>query len=493
LRGLLLIIFVFFLVGGRAQSRYDFNANCRQAYAEIISLRLVNGSRLIEEEKKAHPDNLIPYFLDNYIDFFTLFFNEDPAVYRIKKPESEKLLTLLKSGDASSPFHLFTRSMVEFQWAAVDIKFGNRFQAAWEFRRSFLLSGENLDQFPDFQPSLLLTGAMEVAAGTIPPGYKWLSSLLGIHGTIREGMQKIEQVIVNDDPGATLFRDEAIFYKLYLKFYIENKKEEVFRFIKGSHLDIHNNYLFAYMAANLALNNQDAPFAEKVIRERSKAPGYFETEIWDLEMGYAKADHLDPGATVYLERFVKNFKGKFYVKDVLQKLSWLYYLQGNAEKAARYRSLILTSGNTDTEADKKALKDASSGRWPNPVLLKARLLDDGGYFNESILLLDGKSTGSFTLPEDQVEFAYRMGRLYDASNRKDDAIGSYQTAFRLGEFRKEYFAARAALQIGFIYEERGDLKTAADYFEKVLALRDHEYKNALDQKAKAGLERCGTP
>jgi len=44
--------------------------------------------------------------------------------------------------------------------------------------------------------------------------------------------------------------------------------------------------------------------------------------------------------------------------------------------------------------------------------------------------------------------------------------------------------------MGYIYEDRGDKKNALIYFRKVLAMKSHDYKNALDQKAKAGVERC---
>ena len=39
---------------------------------------------------------------------------------------------------------------------------------------------------------------------------------------------------------------------------------------------------------------------------------------------------------------------------------------------------------------------------------------------------------------------------------------------KLGENRKEYYGARAALQMGYIYEDRGDKKTAHCFFQKVL-------------------------
>jgi len=477
-------------VRGFAGKTFDFNNNCQQAYKEIISLKLKSGQEILDNEKKINPDNLIPDFLENYIDFFVLFFNQDPAEYKLRKENAERRLQLMKTGPASSPFYLFTRSVIHFQWAAVHVKFAANWDAAWEFRRSFLQGRENQEKFPSFTPGFMLNGAMQVAAGTIPSGYKWLSNLLGIKGTIKGGMQGLEQFIGQSDPWASLFREEAIFYYLYLKFYIENKKDEVFAFITQHQLDIKSNHLFTYLAANLAINNQQAAYAELIIRQRNIAPEYFETPVWDLEMGYAKINHLEPDAAIYLERFISQFKGKFYIKDILQKLSWFYYLQGNLQKAKVYRQLIIKKGSLDTEADKQAWKDAKNDKWPNALLLKSRLLNDGGYYKEALQMLEGKSSSDFSLPEEKLELAYRLGRLYDALERKDEAIAAYLTTIKLGQQRKEYFAARAALQIGYIYEKRNDKPAAIAYFEKVIDLKDHDYKNSLDQKAKAGIARC---
>lgn len=473
-----------------AQRKFDFNNNCQQAYKEIISLKLKNGQELIDKEKKINPDNLIPYFLENYIDFFVLFFNQDPVEYKLRRENAERRFQLLKSGPASSPFYLFTKSVMHFQWAAVHVKFAGNWDAAWEFRRSFLSGKENQEKFPQFSPGSMLNGSMQVAAGTIPSGYKWLSSLLGIKGTIKGGMETLERFIAQNDSWAMLFHDEAVFYYLYLKFYIENKRLEVFDFINQRQLDIKNNHLFAYLAANLAMNDQQAAYAKRIIEQRNMSPEYFDTPVWDYELGCAKIDHLDPDAAIYLQRFLTRFRGKFYVKDVLQKLSWFYYLQSDIKKATEYRSLILKKGSLDTESDKQAFKDAKTDKWPNAVLLKARLLNDGGYHKEALQMLEGKSSSDFSLTEEKLELAYRLGRIYDDLGRKDEAIAAYLTAIKLGQQRKEHYAARAALQIGYIYEKRNDKATAIAYFEKVIDMKDHDYKNSLDQKAKAGIARC---
>jgi len=487
-----LFSFLSFPPAGRTQNsfQFDFNADCRKAYEEIIKLKLHTGKLILEAEKKAHPNNLIPYFLENYIDFFTLYFNEDPEEFRRRRSSLDQRLAMMKKGSPSSPFYLYTRSVIYFQWAAVDIKFGERWDAAWSFRRSFLTGKDNLEKFPEFQPSRMLQGSMQVAAGTIPPGYQWLSSLLGIHGSIDAGMQILENMLSSQDPYALIFHDEATFYYLYLKFYIQNQRDQVFQYIRKQNWNMRNNHLFAYLVANLSLNNQDASITEQIISQLNRDPGYLEMPVWDMQMGYAKADRLDPGSIVYMDRYLKNFKGKFYVKDVLQKISWIYYLQNEPEKAQAARARILVSGNTETDADKQALKEAESGRWPNAVLLKARLLDDGGYYSRALQVLSGIQLSTFTDIQDQLEYSYRIGRIYDALNRKSEAIAAYQEAMKLGENRREYYGARAALQMGYIYEDRGDKKTALIYFKKVLAMKSHDYKNALDQKAKAGIERC---
>jgi len=471
------------------QKHFDFNSRCQQAYREIIQLKLESGARILDAEKKRDPSNLIPVFLENYIDFFNLFFNEDPALYLSKKDMLDNRIESMSEGPSSSPFYLFTRSVIHFQWAAIKVKFGNNWDAGWEFRRSFLQSKENQQKFPAFQPSVMLSGAMQVVAGTIPDGYKWLSSLLGIKGSLTGGMKQLECFLNAKDDWAALYHDEAVFYYLYLKFYIENQREQVFAFIRQNKLDVKNNHLYAYLAANLAINDQQSAYAEQVIRQRNNAAGYLDAPIWDLEMGYASLNHLEPDAHIYLERFIRNFKGKFYVKDALQKLSWYYYLQGDGAKAVNYRELVLHKGSMESDADKQAMKEAKSGRWPDKTLLKARLLCDGGYYGEALQSLRGKSSADFSSEEDKCEFAYRLGRIYDGLGRADEAVSAYLTTIKTGEYLKEYFAARAALQVGYIYEQRGNKSMATAYFQKCLSLKDHDYKNSLDQKAKAGIAR----
>ena len=267
-----LVVSLLFAVPVFGQKHFDFNNSCRQAYQEIIQLRLEEGSRLLTAEKKRDPDNLIPVFLDNYIDFFQLFFNEDAVDYKAWKGRLDRRIEMMGEGPESSPFSLFTRSVIHFQWAAIQIKFGDNWDAGWEFRRSFLESEECLKKFPAFSPATMLSGAMKVVAGTIPDGYKWLSSLLGIRGNIKDGMEELDHFLNVDDEWSGLYRDEATFYDLYLQFYILNKHESVFSYIRQHSLDVRNNYLYVYLYANLCINDQQSALAKQIIEGRVMQP-----------------------------------------------------------------------------------------------------------------------------------------------------------------------------------------------------------------------------
>jgi tetratricopeptide (TPR) repeat protein len=470
---------------------YEFNSTCQQAYQEITRLKLDNGRALINKAKQQNPDNLIPVALENYIDFYTLFFNEDPAQFKIYRKNASARIERLKEGPANSPFYNYYLSMAYLLRAGVELKFGEKWNAGWDFKKGYSYIKDNKKDFPTFSPNDLLYGPMQAIVGTIPSGYKWIANLFGMKGSIKTGMKLINGFTESSDPWARLFFNEAAFLHCYLKFYIENDKDGVFDFIQRRKLDVVNNHLFTYMAANLGIHNKMNDYAEGVLNNMNRSGDYLQTNAFDYQLAMVKMNKLQlKEATFYFEQFVSQFKGKTFIKDAYQKLSWSYYLQGNRQAAEAARKKILERGSTDAEPDKKAQKDAKTGSYPNVILLKARLLSDGGYHAQALNVLKGFSKENFSKTEEQLDFVYRLGRIYDDLNKDVEAIQYYTQAIQLGKERTEYYAARAALQIGQIYERQGKKSLAITYYEKCLDMDDHEYKDSIDQRAKAGISRC---
>ncbi len=485
------VLFILFGSQVFAAGNYVFDATCRQAYNDIISLKINSGQQLVNKAKQQNADNLIPDLLQGYIDFFVLFFNEDPAEYKARKNGIDDRIDDFKDGNENSPYYNYCISVAYLQKAMIAIKFNERLSAFFAFKKAFSYIKDNRKAYPDFLPNNMIYAPMQVIAGVIPDGYKGVAGLLGIKGSVNNGMAMMRSFINSNDSNARFFFNEAAFYYCYLLFYIKNEPAEAFAFIKQNNLDIVNNHLFAYMTANLALNSKQAEYSKNVILNRNPSPDYLDIPIWNYELAFIKLDHLELAeAAKYFETFLQKFKGSFYVKDAYQKVSWCYYLLGNMTAAEKARQQLLKRGNAISDADKQAYREAKNGTYPNAFLLKARLLNDGGYNIEALQMLVGKTTSTFTKAEEKLEFNYRVGRIYDDLGRDTEAIQAYNATIALGKNSKEYFASRAALQTGLIYEKQGNKTEAIKYYKTCLDMGDHDYKDSIDQKAKAGIARC---
>lgn len=108
-------IFIFCCTDLHAEKVYDFNGTCQRAYQEITCLKLNAGAQLVKEARKQNPDNLIPEILESYIDFYILFFNENPADYKIFISHFDDRLGKLEDGPENSPFYNFCRTIVYMQ------------------------------------------------------------------------------------------------------------------------------------------------------------------------------------------------------------------------------------------------------------------------------------------------------------------------------------------------------------------------------------------
>ncbi len=470
---------------------FDFNSRCQEAYQLMISLRIDDANDILATEAKEHPANLVPVLLSNYDDCLTLLFNGDPKEYVRRKGNLDKRLKIIQQSDPGSPWYRFSVGLLYFQWAAVRIRFNEYFTAGADFRKSYLQLKENRKRFPDFRNNQVLIGMEEAIIGTIPDSYKWITSVLGMKGDIKKGTAQVVDFLSRKDGSASLMREEAIFYYCYLKFSLLADRESVWKYLGESAIDFSNNHLFAFMKANFALTDNKAAIAEQTLRQRNMDSRYLKSPIFDYQMGVALLQKNDESCLNYFQKFLNFNKGNLFVKDALQKMSFICIATGNLPKAINYKNKIKQSGTTQIDADKQAQRYAENNLLPNIFLLRARLFCDGGYFSKALEQLKGLSAKDFPQVADQLEFNYRYARIYTLMRQPGKAIPFYEATIRMGYNRQEHFAARSALELGELYEDMGKYPEAVAHYKKCISMKNHDYKSSLDQKAKAGINRLG--
>jgi hypothetical protein len=467
-----------------AELVFDNNGNCKKIYESISALKLDQAIIDIKKEQAIYPNNAMPILLANYVDFFQLFFNESEVLYKAGLNKRNLRLSVLEqSANKNTAMYKHALAMIHFQWFFIKIKHKDYISAIQDLRRANNYFLDNKAKYPNWKEGDVYIGALAMAVGSLPSSYKWIAGILGISGNVANGNRLIETAIANKS--SDFYIDNLLIY-CYTKQYFMNHAPSTWQLLKPYQSTAANNRLLTFIIANIALNQNKAAEAEQIILANYNKNEFLKIPILDYELGCAQLHQLNPNCIIYFEKFLRQYKGKVYVKDAFYKMAMMQYIKGDITAAKQSVTKIDKYGSEETDADKNANKFYNNPLWPNLELLKARFLNDGG---NNQLALQVLNTAKFQ--NNELEFTYRKGRVLDDLQMNDSAIIYYDKAIKIGFNSTDYFAAKAALQCGYIYEERKQNATAIKYYNTILKMPKHDSQNSIEQKAKAGLQRLG--
>ncbi|MBI9036664.1 MAG: tetratricopeptide repeat protein [Bacteroidales bacterium] len=494
MKSFFLSVILFFLVNS-SYSQYDFNKNCKGAYIATINLKFKQAEKAIKIEKNSNPSNLIPYLIENYIDFLTVVIGEQESDFEKLKENKSSRIRFLEKGDKSSPYYRFCLAEIYLQSAFAKLNYGENFTAFFEIKRSFNLIEKNIEQFPDFHPNYLCSGLLHALIGSIPDNYKWVSTIFLLDGNVNQGANELKFVLdsalISDN--YSHLKIEALYYLSFIQLNLQANSEHLSELLDYfdtiSHDSNMTEPLLCYSLASIYMKNGENDKAMAILQKSNRSNEYYPYDYLDYLLGETKLYKFDDEAIIHFEKYVNNFKGKNYLKSAYRKIAWSYLIKGNKNKYLENILKVKSCGRTFVGADKQAQKEAESNIIPNIVLLKTRLLFDGGYYQKALDQLNEPDTNYLQNTKDSLECEYRKARIYHKLAKTDEAILYYDNVLKKGSEYPYYFAANSALQLGFIYENMLEFKKAESYYKKCLSLDFDEYRKSIRQKAKAGINR----
>lgn len=471
---------------GWSQGYYKFTPDIRKAYDLAIELRASESRALLSDIKKQTPDNLLIDLVEDYNDFFELFITEDSKRFKELAKNKKARFKRLESGDKNSPYHLFTKAEIHLHWAAARLKFEENFTAAREIFSAYHLLEENVEKFPDFKANKKSLSIIYALAESVP---SWVRSVTGITGSIALGTDESRRLVEyakthEDFP----FKEECYAIYAYILVYQNNQKEKAYQILKNTRVDINRSPLLTFLMANVAQKNGYNDEAISLLENRTKHAESLPFYYLDFMLGKYKMYRLDRDANTHILQFVTKFSGKHFVKEAYQKLAW--YELVIAEDPESYQSYIGKTaryGAKLTDEDKQALYEHKENSVPDPILMKARMLFDGGYYKEALDFLS-LHTSTFSRESDAYEeYNYRIGRIHHRLRNYDQALLYYGLVCDMD--REDLFHCSSALNSGLIYEDRSEYKNAFAFYKKCLDIHPERYRQSMHQKAKTGIKR----
>lgn len=468
-----LLAYLFVFLTFTITNAQTLSSEQKEAYYEIINLRYASEA---SEINQLSPQEA--YLLHTHYSIKFLF-TEDPSLLHQIEQNSSILVEAIEKG-SSSPWRNFYLAEIKLQSAFINIKSGNELSAAWQIRQAYKLILKNSELYPEFELNNKTIGLLHVMIGAIPEQYQWIVGLMGMEGDMKQGLNELDKIA----NGNSIYQLEAAVLQQVIRSYLldETKKAaEQALIISKANPD---NILVTYIAAALFLKNNDANQARQLIKQTDKSSlpllHYQAGEIY-LQLGKYNE------AQTEFEKFVETYPGLNFIKDAYYKLFLANWLNDSDSAAIQYFKKGKEVGQSLTEADKYASRMLQKEVLPNKVIMKIRLFTDGGAYELARNLIEESAENEFTSSEDALEFTYRKARLYHKTGELTTAIELYKEVIQ-NQLGNQYFAPNSCLQLGYIYAEKDEKDKAKKYFEKALDYRNHEYKNSIDNKAKAALK-----
>lgn len=495
---LLFIYSSLLLLGGllraeEADKDFLFSPRLQVAYFDIQKLKIDRARGLLAQERAFDPTNGSLLYLENYADMYYLLISEDKAAYNTLVKKEDVRLNQLEAMSGASPYQRLFRAEIRLQWAFAKLKFGDEVSACWDIIKAYRLLEENRKMFPAFIPTLKSLGLLHVLIGSVPEQYIWVTKVLGLNGSIEGGLKEL-RVVQAKDP---FFEQEARLIYLLLHAYTLQLSPAQVQELKRLPAAQPDNLLLHFFSTSVLMKEGRSEEAYAIL---SKAPrtsehipfpflDYLTAEILLQKGQYDKAFN-------YYALFQRNFKGFNFLKDSHFKQFLCRWLAGRDSEARRYISKVGQVGKTIVESDQYANRFATaylSGqvKEEQKVLFEARYKSDGGYLASAWQELENYTEASFTTAANKAEFNYRRGRILQKMGQTQQALVYFERSIVLTQNTSYYFGPSSALQAGYIYKDLNKNSQAISYFKKAMSYKKHEYKNSIDNKARAALSELG--
>ena len=480
-----LLLFIIFVTNSNAE--FTFNENCKKAYTHIFNLEKDEANYLIKVEELYNPSNPSVIFLKSGMMFMEGVLKEDIAAttqfFELHDDFLNKAENEITEDDNIN--WLIVESY--FHAALLNFKNGNYIKGAWQLHKSYKIA----ERYEDKNIlSFKITGLTESFLGTVPDEYQWVLKIFGMNGDLTSGKNKLYKLLneASKNPDLKFILPEMVFYTAYVEGNLLNNKNTALNII-NSHQEA-TGIFTDYIHSSLLMKSGNSDEAKKIL-ERSFIK-YENTDhpfpYMNYMLGMVKLQNFDYNSKKLFNNYLERYKGNHYKKSAMQKLAWIALLKNNSKEYYEKIQEVKLIGNEETDEDRQAMIEANNNEAPDINLLKSRLLSDGGKYTSAEKILEEMNPKNLNT-KNFVEYHYRYGRIKQEQKDYDLTEFYFIKTISLQGEQNFYFAPNAALQIAMIAEENKDINKSEEYYKKAYSYKKHEYKNSIQQKAKAGLER----
>ncbi|NVK04330.1 MAG: hypothetical protein HWD92_05880 [Flavobacteriia bacterium] len=426
-------------------------------------------------------------YIEHTVRFLAHFADENKEAY---DDERSALKSRINDFEESAPqgvpeYYLYMGEM-SLTIAALEAKFGHDWGAAGHGMDGLSALQKGQELFPQYKPMYAGMGILNVAIGSVPDDYQFITNMMGYRGDVTRGMNYLRQAIEasKERKYAYLKEKHAFLYGLIAQQLFPDEISS----LEELNVRPDNSPLLAFLESSLLMSAGESDELISLLEEVTTNESFYTFPYLYYQLGRAKLARGDDDANTVLQEYILVNKGENYVKSTYRYLHWYHRLHSNSREAEHFRSLVLNEGIAKVGGDQQAEREMKRELTPLN-LLRARLQFDNGDAQGCITTLRTVQVEDLS-PLFKADYYYRMGRAHQKLSLMNSAKRNFDQCreIDLGE-TVTFEQVNAALQLA-ILNERDNPEYARSLFNAVLSYDDeYPWRHGMQQKAKAGLSR----
>ena len=303
--GILICLFLLALSAPSQAQPWHFNDSTRAAYQLVLDLRIDGARKLVASQQTITSRYVL--LLSNSLE---LALTEDRKKFRDHEDWFRQLLD--DHAGKNDPASLLLLAEAHLQWSFIYVKFGHELQGAFHLARAYELIEASRAKSTGMVPGQKTFGLVQVIMGAVPDQYDWLMTLMGLGGSIEDGLAALaDSSLLRSDFGL-----EASLLTCMINGFVLQKPAAAGHLIDEI-IDQENslNRLTTYVAALLAMKDSKSEKALSLLNTMTDSDGvlplhfvnYLRGEIFLHKAAYDTA-------ISYYEKFLARYSGTEFQK-----------------------------------------------------------------------------------------------------------------------------------------------------------------------------------
>ena len=491
------ILLFLFLYSNPVKSEAQSDTQILEGLDLIYNLEFDDAEILFKSYQKNNPDDLKGYFYESLIYFYKALPSRDEKLYGkflelsnnvISK--AEKKLDVNKNDVEALYYKGIAHSYVSLLMLSLN---KSLLEAASNGNDGYRILTAVIENYPEYYDAYMGLGLYKVALGFVPDKFKWLLSLIGFDGNIKDGVRLLN---VSREKGIYTKVDSKVFLSIFSLKEEEEQDQTALNYSEDLTEEYPQSPVFRVFYSSLLLQ---FGYNEKAIENANKSlelnTRSFKSEIEKssfaiLGTAYFRLNDYDKSIQ-FLEKYMTYVNPEDRYNVYLFTLGAAYELSGNRSAAINKYSEVRNNfiEERDGELDKIFYRYSREKlKVPmntlDSLLILALNLRESLKFEESVNIYEEISEKSllqkYNTVDYKIKFHFESGLSYSYAGNTKKALEQFNKCITLSPENETWLVPHSYFEMGKIYFREGKKDKAEEMFEEIYEYDDFDFESFLD-------------